>query len=208
MLRFERKSPALLAALVLVAGSGTLSAGVWDFWKAPAKKPAAKASRKLVARGQEPSPAPPTAVDVAPDPGYSPPAPEIQAAPATPSPEHLAPAPISADCSPQYAGFSSAGAAPYCMGHACTECRDYGWFGINLSKSSARMHGDSYYCDCLPLDGPRYGYYETCWRRLPEDCRCPIYLPPRKSQITTPEPEESKPAGEVIPPPPQVLNFR
>lgn len=94
------------------------------------------------------------------------------------------------------------------MGHACAGRRSSGGLcGYNMAKSSARMHGDSYYEDCYPLFGPRYGFYENCWRRLPEDCRCPIYIPPRKSQ-TQPAPEQPVPEGEVTPPPPQVLNFR
>lgn len=209
MIRFDWKSPAPIAALLLVVGSGTLTAGVWDFWKAPAKKPTQE-SRGIVARGQEPSPAPPAPLNAAPDPGYNPPAEPAPSQPTAPTapPAQVWMAPNTTDCAPQFSGFSGGGAGSVCMGHACPARRESNsWGGWKLAKSSARMHGDSFYEDCYPLFGPRYGYYDTCWRRLPEDCRCPIFVPPRKSQ-TTPVPEESAPTGEVIPPPPQVLNFR
>lgn len=206
MLRFDWNPSALLAALVLIVGSETLTAGGWNLRKPQA--PSATEARGIVVRGQEPSPAPPTA-EVAPDPGYSPPADSAPPQPAAPPVDAMPPA--ATDLAPLYSGFSIGEHGPMCMGHTCPKRREtnrwLNWCGFNMAKTSARMHGDSHYEDCYPLFGPRYGYYETCWRRLPEDCRCPIYIPPRKSQLT-PVPEESKPAGEVIPPPPQVLNFR
>lgn len=205
MLRFSWKTQSVLVALLLVAGSGTLTAGVLDFWKSNKKE-----SRRVVARGQEPNPAPPAPLDVGPDPAYATPAQPTPLSPAEAAPTQSwgSPSP-STDCAPQYSGFSGCNPG----GHACTGCREprslcerCGW---NMAKSSRRMHGDSYYCDCYPLFGPRYGYYDTCWRRLPEDCRCPIYLPPRKSQhVSEPIPTESSPEAETTPPPPQVLNFR
>ena len=102
---------------------------------------------------------------------------------------------------PQFSGFSS-GSYP---GDQCDHCRGSGgnWhFQLSywLSKcyqykheSYAETHRKfshgSYYSNCYPLFGPRYGFYDTCWRRLPEDCRCPISLPPRKSKL------ENRPAA-------------
>lgn len=211
MLRFAWKSQAPLAALLIVVGSGTVTAGVFDLWKSPAKKPRSQDARRIVARGQEPNPAPPAPLNVGPDPAYNPPAAPPQTETPAPGPSSVWMPPVTAgDCAPQYSGFSGGYAPSACMGHACTGCRESNSLcGMNMAKSSARMHGDSYYCDCFPLFGPRYGYYETCWRRLPEDCRCPIFIPPRKSQSATePVPTEVTPGSEVTPPPPQALNFR
>jgi hypothetical protein len=204
MIRFDLGTRISLAALVLATGAGTLTAGVWDVLKGGGKK----APANTVVRAQEPNPAPPSPLNLGEDPAYARPAlptmPE-QAQPSAPTP--IAPG---MDYAPYYSGFSGSGYGHACIGcrepdSACERCQR------SVAKSCRRMCGHSYYCDCYPLFGPRYGFYTTCWRRLPEDCRCPIFLPPRKSTDAT-EPSSNgngeTPAGERVPPPPQALRFR
>lgn len=204
MIRFGFPHRVPIAALVLSLGAGSLTAGVFDVvkGKGTAKKPA----RNSVVRAQEPSPAPPAPLDVGEDPGYAAPA-----LPAPQSPERSASSPA-VDYAPQYSGFSD---GSYCSPHACIGPRMpdgcCGHSQISSAKASRRLAGQSFYLDAFPLFGPRYGYYTTCWRRLPEDCRCPILLPPRKStQVSEPSPESESqsPGDERVPGPPQVLNYR
>lgn len=197
MLRFVCPVLSSAAALTLLLGVGTATAGVLDVLKAGGAK-----LQGAVVRGQEPSPAPPAPLDVPEDPAY--------AQPTTPAPAQtpMFLNPPGQDCAPAYAGLSGCDCYPICA--ACREptskCEKW---EIRHTKAKRKLCGDSWYCDGPPLFGPRYGYHTTCWRRLPEDCRCPIYLPPKKSaQVSQPiptEPTEAKPSE--VPPPPQALNL-
>lgn len=220
------------ALLVFAAGSGGLAAGVFDSPKAKSKAP----SLKSIIRAQEPEPGPPAVLPGTVDPGYVPPPPpllETGPYPPSPAPELSTPPMMPYyEHAPQYSGFSS---GSY-QGDQCEHCRGSGgnWhFQLSYWLSRcyqykheccARTHRKfshgSYYSNCYPLFGPRYGFYDTCWRRLPEDCRCPIPLPPRKSKLETVPPPGQQPAsdeqppqppsptGEVIPPPPQAFLYR
>lgn len=197
MLRFVSPVLSSAAALTLLLGVGTANAGVFDFLKAGGAK-----LQGAVIRGQEPNPAPPAPLDVPEDPAY--------AQPATPAPAQtpMFLNPPGQDCAPSYSGLS--GCDCYTLCAACREptskCEKW---GIRHTKAKRKLCGDSWYCDSYPLFGPRYGYHTTCWRRMPEDCRCPIYLPPKKSaQVSQPiptGPSEAKP--EESPAPPQALNL-
>ncbi len=206
MVRVAWKASATITALSLLIGTGTLSAGVWDFWKSGDRS----ARKDFVARAQEPIPAPPALPGGISDPAYSP------AAPLAPTPTMLPMSPMpwetltpTPDGAPMLSGFSSSDGydmvpAPGCRVPAtfCGKVREHNQQTHNF------MTGKSYYCDCPPLFGPRYGYYTTCWRRLPEDCRCPIPLPPKKTQKSEEQADPAEPQDETVPSPPQVLNFR
>lgn len=203
-----------IAWTILATGSGTLTAGVFDFLKTGGKKPAKNVVVR--AQAQEPNPAPPAPLDLGGDPAYA--QPVLPTPMTTPSPMAATSYPPSPtmDCAPQFSGFSDGGAC-----HACPGCREpescccCDNFTFKMGRASRRLSGQSYYCDCYPLFGPRYGFYTTCWRRLPEDCRCPIYLPPRKAKSVPdaiPTDNATPPAEPQVPPPPgdlpQALNLR
>jgi hypothetical protein len=198
-IRFDWGVRAAMAATLLLIGAAPLTAGILEILKGSGKKPA----QSIQVRAQEPGP-------LETDPGYAQPVPPspTEGAGEFPAPPTPGSAPQS-DHAPAYSGFSDG--YGFC-GHACVGCRvpvtccektQY-----RHARASRRLSGDSFYCDCYPLFGPRYGFYTTCWRRLPEDCRCPILLPPRKPP-TLNEPQEGE---EMVPPtdevaPPQALNL-
>lgn len=194
MIRWKLSARFLIALMMVAIGSSTLTAGVFEVLKSGAKK----LGKNVVFRAQEPNPAPPAPLEVGADPAYEPLAPEIPApGPANPT----------MDYAPQYAGFSDGSVS--C--HACPACREPASccycdrYSYRMGRTTRRLTGQSYYCDCYPLFGPRYGHYTTCWRRLPEDCRCPIFIPAKKTnEIKEPIPiEESEPKSEPqVPPPP------
>lgn len=59
----------------------------------------------------------------------------------------------------------------YCKESLCERMRDR-W--IEHKKLTCRhIRGATCYPACAPFCKPNYGYYQTCWRRLYDDCRCP-----------------------------------
>lgn len=216
MLRLNWSLRLSVVLSLLVVGSGSLTAGVFDLLSWTGKKTA----KPAVIRAQEPNPAPPVATEQSYDPAYSQPAEPLPSQTQTPAMPYVPSdsygssgtcqncTSVCLNCAPEYSGFSG--------GMSCPGCRESGGCfggrcGHSLAKTSRRMSGQSYYCDCYPLFGPRYGFHTTCWRRLPEDCRCPIYLPPRKqNQVLEPAPNlDTVPMDEpqAPPAPPQVMNY-
>ena len=150
----------LMSTFLLTQGA---SAGIFSFVKFPGR------SEKSAG---EPNPPPPPPEEVG-QPSYS----------NSPSMTELPPqflSPPQPDCAvpaPTCAVPANVSDCPCCESNGCREPQ--GWWAKWMAKhmqKKRRKAGHSYYCDAYPLYGPRYGHHTTCWRQLPDDCRCTPFL--------------------------------
>lgn len=129
------------------------------------------------------------------------------------------------------AGYAGGGTAPATIqiGHSvpvtrgvrcnCPECRDDSFIdrfcaklevrGRNLRRGHYYWTFDHYrhelHPECPPYCTPGWGYYQTCWRRFPEETLwCPTCPPPAGSFVPPPAaiaPPAPLPAGPTVAPP-------
>ena|GEM_PF-5523118 len=93
-------------------------------------------------------------------------------------------------CNPT-AGDSQAGSShkgcDYCDGSGCSICD----IRVDSQLEKFRKHkGESYYPSRAPICESNFGFYHTCWRKLPpvpDACRTPCKQPP---EPTTAEPQK------------------
>jgi|GEM_PF-6061935 len=193
-----------LAAVSLLIGAGTTSAGVFDFFKFKIKSQCASA-----ACGHQPDHASCGPVELPQDIPCN--CHETQCM-LVPSPSGM-PESLDATGCARPPAYSPCATETPCS--SCTSCREpRNWFermAISHTKTKRRMSGDSYYCDSPPLFGPRYGHHSTCWRPIPNDCRCATHSPATTPMNYSPLPPADSieiPTQEVAPPPPQIGSLR